>query len=176
MRGMGRIGRGIIAAVAILLVAIATPLMAGQNVASQTDASICLDCHRQPNINTNEGVQSARAFCNDCHANSDCRRTVNGKDIPLQVSADTFKNNPHLYVACIHCHTDVARSPHRTEIGGQCRDCHTVHGENTTHAHLIRGEGQLTICRWRCAKDIVSRPLCAVIQAQDDHLVYIVAR
>ncbi|MGB5617517.1 MAG: respiratory nitrate reductase subunit gamma, partial [Desulfobacterales bacterium] len=73
-----------------------------------------------------------------CHARPDCRRTVDGKDVPLQVSAETFNDNPHQYVACIQCHTDVARSPHRTAIGGQCRDCHTVHGEGTAHAPHLR--------------------------------------
>ena len=131
-------GLGIAAAIVILLVAAAGPLMAGQDAAGETEKPVCLDCHRQPNINTNEGVQSSKAFCNDCHASPDCRRTVDGKDVPLQVSAETFNDNPHQYVACIHCHTDVARSPHRTAIGGQCRDCHTVHGEGTAHAPHLR--------------------------------------
>ncbi|MEN8780144.1 MAG: respiratory nitrate reductase subunit gamma [Desulfobacterales bacterium] len=131
-------GLGVAAAIVLLLVAAEGPLMAGQNAAGETEKRVCLDCHRQPNINTNEGVQSSKAFCNDCHARPDCRRTVDGKDVPLQVSAETFNGNPHQYVACIHCHTDVARSPHRTAIGGQCRDCHTAHGEGTAHAPHLR--------------------------------------
>ena len=142
MRGMGRIGLGVAAGIAILMAFNAYPLMAGQDVTDNSAKSICLDCHRQSNINTNEGVQSSRAFCNDCHANPDCRRSVDGKDVPLQVTADSFKNNPHQYVACIHCHTDVARSPHRTEIGSQCRDCHPVHGEGTAHAPHLRVDCQ----------------------------------
>ena len=142
MRNLGRIGLGIAATVAVLLVVTVNPLMAAQEAATKTVKSICLDCHRQPNINTNEGVQSSRAFCNDCHTNPDCRRTVDGKDVSLQLTVDAFKNNPHQYVACIHCHTDVARSPHRTEIGGQCRDCHTVHGEGTAHAPHLRVDCQ----------------------------------
>jgi len=129
---------GIAAAIVFLFFAAAGSLMAGQDAAGETEKPVCLDCHRQPNINTNEGVQSSKAFCNDCHAKPDCRRTVDGKDVPLQVSAETFNDNPHQYVACIHCHTDVARSPHRTAIGGQCRDCHTVHGEGTAHAPHLR--------------------------------------
>ncbi len=142
MRGMGRIGLGITASVAVLLAFSVHPLMAGQNVAAKTEESVCLDCHRQPNINTNEGVQSSRAFCSECHANPECRRTVGGKDVPLQVTAATFQGNPHQYVACIHCHIDVARSPHRSEIGGQCRDCHAVHGEGTAHAPHLRVDCQ----------------------------------
>ena len=142
MRNRGRIGLVIAAGVAILLAVSVYPLMAGQDFATKSAESICLDCHRQPNINTNEGVQSSRAFCNECHANPDCRRVVDGKEVPLQVIADTFQDNPHQYVACIHCHTDVARSPHRSEMGGQCRDCHSLHGEGTAHAPHLRVDCQ----------------------------------
>ena len=142
MREKGRFSLGVVVAAAILLATAATASMAEQNVASNAERSICLDCHRQPNINTNEGVQSARGFCNDCHSKPDCRRKVDGVDVLLQVSAKTFKDSPHQYVACIHCHTDVARSPHRTEIGSQCRGCHPVHGEGSTHAPHLRVDCQ----------------------------------
>ena len=142
MRGIGRFGLGVVVAAAILLATAATASMTDQNVVSNTERSICLDCHRQPNINTNEGVQSARGFCDDCHSKPDCRRKVDGIDVLLQVSADTFKENPHQYVACIHCHTDVARSPHRSEIGSQCRECHPVHGEGSSHAPHLRVDCQ----------------------------------
>jgi hypothetical protein len=135
-------GLGIAAAIVFLFFAAAGPLMAVQDAAGETEQLVCLDCHRQPNINTNAGVQSSKAFCNDCHAKPDCRRTVDGTDVLLQVSAETFNGNPHRYVACIQCHTDVARSPHRTAIGGQCRNCHTVHGEGPAHAPHLRVDCQ----------------------------------
>lgn len=138
MSKIGWKGLGIAAAIAILLLVAEGPLMAGQNAIGETEKPVCLDCHRQPNVNTNEGVQSSRAFCNDCHTRPDCRRTFDGKDVSLQVSTTTFNENPHQYVACIQCHTDVARSPHRTAVGGQCRDCHTVHGEGPAHAPHLR--------------------------------------
>ncbi len=105
--------------------------------AAESDALVCLDCHREPNIHINEGVAASRAFCDSCHTRDDCRREVDGTIVSLKVSADDFAGNPHRYVACIDCHTDVARSPHRTETGAQCRSCHPVHGEGTAHApHL----------------------------------------
>jgi nitrate reductase gamma subunit len=62
---------------------------------------------------------------------------VDGTIVSLQVPAKGFADNPHRYVACVDCHTDVARSPHRTETGGQCRSCHPVHGEGTARSpHL----------------------------------------
>ncbi len=103
---------------------------------------VCLDCHRQPNINTHEGVAAARAFCDRCHSREDCRREVDGQIVSLQVTAESFADDPHRYVACIHCHTDVARSFHRTGIGGQCRGCHPVHGEGTAHAPHLRVDCQ----------------------------------
>jgi hypothetical protein len=137
MSKKGWIGVVIAASIAICLVAAEGSSTAGQDTAVDPEKPVCLDCHRQPNIHSNEGVQSSRAFCDGCHASPDCRRTVDGKDVSLQVSAETFKDNPHRYAACIQCHTDVARSPHRTVIGSQCRGCHSVHGEGTAHApHL----------------------------------------
>jgi nitrate reductase gamma subunit len=89
----------------------------------------CLDCHRQRNINTNEGVVASNAFCMECHAQPSCKRDEDGTEVSLQVPAEAFAGTPHNYSACIHCHDDVARSPHRSAAGVQCMECHTVHGE-----------------------------------------------
>lgn len=110
--------------------------------AARQEALVCLDCHRQPNIHTNEGVATSRAFCDGCHGREDCRREVDGTPVSLQVPEEGFAGNPHRYVACIDCHTDVARSPHKTEIGGQCRSCHPVHGEGTARAPHLRVDCQ----------------------------------
>ncbi len=89
----------------------------------------CLDCHRQRNVNTNEGVIASNAFCMECHAQPSCNRTEDGTAVSLQVPADAFAGTQHNYAACVHCHRDVAKSPHRSEAGVQCLECHTVHGE-----------------------------------------------
>ncbi len=134
---------GIAAGLLFLLIATKGSVTAGQGNLVSSGERACLDCHRQPNINTNEGVLTARGFCNSqCHANPDCARVVAGKKVSLQVSLDTFQNTPHRYTACIHCHTDVARSLHQTESGAQCSQCHVVHGEGTAHAPHLRVDCQ----------------------------------
>ena len=74
----------------------------------------CLDCHRQRNIHTYEGVMSSRAFCQECHGQESCQRDVQGKPVSLQVNEEAIDASRHATTACVHCHTDVARSPHRT--------------------------------------------------------------
>ena len=104
----------------------------------------CMECHREANIDSNEGVLSSQAFCLDCHKEKDCVTEKDGIELSLQLTRETFiKNLPiHQYVACTECHTDVARSPHRTETGAQCTDCHSVHGEAAAHAPHLRVECQ----------------------------------
>lgn len=133
---------GIAGGLFILMGLVGVPLGAADDMASNTEKSVCLDCHRKPNVNANEGVATANAFCNRCHSKADCRRTVDGKLVSLQVSSTTSKNTPHHYSACIHCHTDVARSPHQSDTGAQCRTCHSAHGEGTAHAPHFRVECQ----------------------------------
>ena len=126
----------------LLVVAQGSP-MASEAQLVASGQRVCLDCHRQPNINTNEGVLTSRAFCNSqCHTSPDCTRQAGGTKVSLQVSPDTFKNTPHQYAACIHCHTDVARSPHQTQSGAQCSQCHWLHGEGTAHTPHLRVDCQ----------------------------------
>ncbi len=93
---------------------------------------VCLDCHRSPNIRTNEGVATSQAFCLSCHQETTCIRLVDGNELSLQVTREKlFQQQPrHQFVACVQCHTDVARSPHQTRSGATCRECHSVHGES----------------------------------------------
>ena len=102
----------------------------------------CLDCHRYPNINTNEGVFASRSLCMECHGKESCKKTVGENQVLLQVSLESFNKTRHKYAACIHCHTDAARSPHYTETGAQCMGCHAVHGEEAIHAPHLRVECQ----------------------------------
>jgi len=104
------------------------------------EALICLDCHRMPNIHTNEGVIASQTFCYECHSESDIKKRDAGADISLRVTPETFHQNQpaHRFVACISCHTDIARSPHKTQTGATCRECHPVHSENAAHAPHLR--------------------------------------
>ncbi|MCP4023313.1 MAG: hypothetical protein GY729_15825 [Desulfobacteraceae bacterium] len=101
---------------------------------------VCIDCHRAPNINTNEGVIASQAFCYDCHKKTDTKKKVGTTDISLTITADTFnKNQPnHRFIACINCHTDVARSPHKTETGATCMECHKPHSEGAANEPHLR--------------------------------------
>ncbi len=98
----------------------------------------CLDCHRSRNINTNEGIQSSQAFCYECHKQPDCQRSLGTRKVSLQVESADFRNSRHQYVACIHCHTDVARSPHKSVLGVQCLGCHPVGGDGPVHSEHLR--------------------------------------
>lgn len=104
------------------------------------DPLVCIDCHRAPNINTNEGVIASQQFCYECHSESATKRLRDSSDISLQITADDFnKNQPkHQYIACINCHTDVARSPHRTQTGSTCLACHEPHSEGTANSPHLR--------------------------------------
>ncbi len=103
------------------------------NPFSDSKTHPCIDCHRLPNINTNEGIKAERAFCMECHGKKECLKDIKGKKLSLFVDVKSFKDNPHRFVACIQCHKDVAKLPHKTERGAVCTDCHYVHGEGKIH-------------------------------------------
>lgn len=114
------------------------------NSTGETDTLVCLDCHRAANINTNEGVIASRKFCLDCHQEPDTHKQIKDLTVSMVVKPDDFKKAQpiHQYVACIQCHSDVARSPHKTETGAQCLACHTHHGEGTANAPHLRVDCQ----------------------------------
>lgn len=99
---------------------------------------VCLDCHRRPNIQSNEGALASQALCFECHGREGIKRTWGKNAVPLKVTAESFSGNRHRVVACIACHIDVARSPHQSKVGAQCLSCHTVHGEGTAHGPHLR--------------------------------------
>lgn len=109
-------------------------------VETQPDPLVCLDCHRSPNINTNEGVIASRAFCFDCHKKETTQKLTGTTAVSLQITEQTFNQNQpiHRYNACISCHADVARSPHRTETGSTCTNCHTPHSEGSANEPHLR--------------------------------------
>ncbi|MFH1152359.1 MAG: respiratory nitrate reductase subunit gamma [Pseudomonadota bacterium] len=104
-------------------------------VEPEPEPLVCLDCHRMANVNTNEGVFASQTFCLDCHKDKTCIRQADSAQVSLQVIPETFAENQprHRFVACVDCHSDVARTPHKTMAGAQCRACHPLHGEATAH-------------------------------------------
>jgi len=104
------------------------------------DPLVCIDCHRMPNINTNEGVIASQSFCFDCHKKDDIIKVNVEPEVSLQITKDTFHDNQpdHRFIACINCHTDIARSPHKTKTGVTCISCHTPHSESPANAPHLR--------------------------------------
>jgi len=102
----------------------------------------CLDCHRYPNVNTNEGVYASQALCMECHGHKQCQKTVNSQSVSLRVNLQSFEKTRHRYTACIQCHTDVAKCPHTSKSGAECTACHTVHGEEEIHDPHLRVDCQ----------------------------------
>jgi len=98
----------------------------------------CWACHRLPNMNTNEGTIASQELCFECHANQDCQRKIGEHSLSLQVNPEDFAKTMHKHNACIQCHFDVAKSPHKSEEGVQCLGCHTIHGEGEIHDPHIR--------------------------------------
>jgi len=146
-----KINRSFIAGVALIIfMAALNPLsqafaIGDQNLKSPMDMDsgtmdplVCIDCHRTPNIHTNEGIIASQNFCYDCHKEPGTKKDSNG--VSLEITAKTFKKNQpiHQYIACINCHTDVARSPHKTETGSTCQACHQPHSQGTANAPHLR--------------------------------------
>jgi nitrate reductase gamma subunit len=133
----------IVAGVVLLITLAGLNLMKKQTAPpndSGTKPLVCLDCHRSPNVNSNEGVFAANALCYNCHREKTCVRKIDGTDITLQVLPEDFNKNQkrHQFIACVKCHADVARSPHKTVTGATCLECHSVHGEGTAHDPHLR--------------------------------------
>ncbi len=128
---MGKLG--FIAALCAVALLLAAPALAS-NVAMQPapagePARTCLDCHHLPNLESNEGIVANQALCLECHGQAACTREVKGQKVPLQVDLKSFGTSRHRWVACLSCHDDVARSPHKSVRGAQCLSCHPGHGE-----------------------------------------------
>ncbi|MBI5584252.1 MAG: respiratory nitrate reductase subunit gamma [Deltaproteobacteria bacterium] len=99
---------------------------------------VCLDCHHRANIQSNEGALASQALCFECHGREGLQRQGGQAAVSLRVTPESFAGNRHQVAACVACHVDVARSPHRTRVGAQCLSCHTVHGEGTAHDPHLR--------------------------------------
>ncbi len=113
--------------------------MVGPSIAQQQppgqQPSECLDCHRQRNLNANEGILSSQRFCYNCHQDPGSHGDFRASKVSFQVKPEYFLKSPHRFVACIQCHTSVAQSPHRSLSGVQCSGCHPrTAGSPGTHA------------------------------------------
>ncbi len=98
----------------------------------EAEKKLCLRCHRQPNLHTNEGVTSSNLFCMDCHGKKDVEKEVEGKKVSVYIDPKEYGKTVHHRIACVQCHEGVASSPHRTQQF-RCSICHGYHGGGTAH-------------------------------------------
>jgi cytochrome b subunit of formate dehydrogenase/nitrate reductase gamma subunit len=98
----------------------------------EAEKKLCWKCHRQPNINSNEGITTSILLCKECHGKKDVEKRVEGKPVSLYIDEKEYGKTVHRRIACIRCHEGIATSPHRTS-SIECASCHGYHGEGTAH-------------------------------------------
>ncbi len=98
----------------------------------EAEKKLCLRCHRQPNLHTNEGVTTSILFCMDCHGKKDVVKKVDEKTVSVYIDPKEYQKTTHRRIACVLCHEGIASSPHRT-LRFDCASCHGYHGSGTAH-------------------------------------------
>ncbi len=98
----------------------------------EAQKKLCWRCHRQPNLNSNEGVTTSILLCMECHEKKDVEKKVDGKPVSLYIDEKEYRKTVHRRIACVQCHEDIATSPHKTTVI-ECASCHGYHGEGTAH-------------------------------------------
>jgi cytochrome b subunit of formate dehydrogenase len=98
----------------------------------EAEKKLCWRCHRQPNLNSNEGITTSILLCMECHAKKDVEKKVDGKPVSLYIDEKDYVKTVHRRIACTQCHEGIATSPHRTSKI-ECASCHGYHGEGKAH-------------------------------------------
>lgn len=98
----------------------------------EAEKKLCLRCHRQPNLKTNEGVITSILFCMTCHEKKDVVKKVDDKTVSVYIDPQEYNKTIHRRIACVLCHQGIASSPHRT-LRFDCASCHGYHGSGTAH-------------------------------------------
>lgn len=98
----------------------------------EAEKKLCWRCHRQPNLNSNEGITTSILLCMDCHGKKDVDKKVDGKSVSLYIDEREYGKTVHRRIACVRCHEGIATSPHRTSVI-ECASCHGYHGEGPAH-------------------------------------------
>jgi nitrate reductase gamma subunit len=113
----------------LLVLSLAIPALTTQAQMGQGTAEgeqDCWACHRQSNLAGPEGARSSIALCLDCHANPEVNGWPQAGSRPLYVEETAYAETLHGGIACIACHTDVARNPHPANETVACADCHAA--------------------------------------------------
>jgi nitrate reductase gamma subunit len=98
----------------------------------EAEKKLCWRCHRQPNLNSTEGVIASILLCMDCHGKKDVEKKIDGKPVSLYLDENEYGKTVHRKIACVKCHDGIATSPHRTSLI-ECASCHGYHGEGKAH-------------------------------------------
>ena len=98
----------------------------------EAEKKLCWRCHRQPNLNSNEGMRVSILLCMDCHGKKDVEKKVDGRPVSLYLDEKEYGKTVHRRIACVECHDGIATSPHRTSLI-ECASCHGYHGEGKAH-------------------------------------------
>ena len=98
----------------------------------EAEKKLCWRCHRQPNLNSNEGMRASILLCMDCHGKKDVEKKVDGRSVSLYLDEKEYGKTVHRRIACVECHDGIATSPHRTSLI-ECASCHGYHGEGKAH-------------------------------------------
>jgi cytochrome b subunit of formate dehydrogenase len=98
----------------------------------EAEKKLCWRCHRQPNLNSNEGITASILLCMDCHGKKDVEKKVDGRPVSLYLDQKEYGKTVHRRIACVRCHDGIATSPHRTSLI-ECASCHGYHGEGKAH-------------------------------------------
>lgn len=90
-----------------------------------TSGQNCFTCHRQPNLTGTEGARTSIALCLDCHADPAVDEWTTAARTPLHMDSARYRETLHGGIACVACHKDVARNPHKGQVMA-CDECHAA--------------------------------------------------
>jgi predicted CXXCH cytochrome family protein len=113
----------------VFLAAILAWFLAGSAVLAQDmdeGEQDCWACHRQTNLSGIAGTRANIALCLDCHADPEVETWAEAERTAMYVDKAAYASTIHAEIACIGCHSDVARSPHRADEPVACADCHAT--------------------------------------------------
>lgn len=118
-----RLSLAAILLIALVALGISSPVLADDPEGVTGD---CWACHRQANLSGMAGARTDIALCLDCHGDRQIDEEGPSHGRSLYVDADAHAATLHGGIACIACHADVARNPHRASEPVACADCHAT--------------------------------------------------
>lgn len=124
----------------LCLFAFGAPVVRAQGPGPGSEDQSCWACHRQPNLAASEGTRTSITMCLDCHGDPQVDEWAGEGRSSVYVERDQHADTLHGQIACVACHTDVARNPHQEEEPVACADCHA-----TLLTHVNMGAPHLSV-------------------------------